>query len=142
MPMQIIQSYTLENINAVLAKVELLSHPHRRSSKHFDSSNKKHRGKKYGYIIYVMWGLNWRERELCSFGYRIYDYKTALNKFNHVCACIRTCDKTEDDAHQLWISSGLLNEKTINLKHYGNKDYFPTFFDFARKNGFVSDQLN
>lgn len=138
MTTHIIDTYTFEGITAVFAKVELMGHPHRRSSNYFDTSKKKSRGKKFGYIIYVMWGSNWREKELRSFGYRIYDYKVALNKFNHVCACIRTCDKTEDDVHQLWLASGLLDNKTIGLKHYGNKDYFPTFFDFARENGFVS----
>lgn len=78
---------------------------------------KKHRGNKFGYIIYVKMNQS-------SFGCRIKNYKWALKKYNNICAHIKTIDENATDIFSLWESVTYLPDK-----YYLNKDYVPTYVE-------------
>ena len=82
--------------------------------------------KKHSYIVYVMLGPNFWERELGSFGYRIKTYKQALKMFHNVCAHIKTTSDLSD------ISCLRKSCTPLNEKYYLNKDFVPTWYDLLK----------
>lgn len=91
----------------------------------------KYYDKKHSYIVYTMFGSNFWEKELHSFGYRIKTYKHALKMFHNVCAHIKTTTDSSDIC-ALWNSCTNMNEK-----YYLNKDYVPGWHDALKAVGLL-----
>lgn len=140
----IIFNKTFGRIRVILAKTEI-GHPHRKSS-----TSKRCRGKKFGYIIYLTSGENFGVLHK-SFGYRILTFSKARKFYDICCANVRAFEgKLVDDyILPLWTACNC-NEAIFSrksriglLKFIGNKDYFPSFYDFLSKNNLIQiDETN
>jgi hypothetical protein len=141
---EIIYTNTKNIIDIVVAKVELYGSPFRCSiHKHSYPFNKKVRGKKYGYMIYVKFKGDNFEGINNPFGYRVYTKKAAMRMVYQIEAAVHTIYRRylrEAYGHHLHtlltsVHSYLYNHNVHGDKHFrthlnaqGNKDFFPTFY--------------
>lgn len=137
----IIQKRVINNITVILASCKLYDQAFRKHSRY--PTNKRRRGgEKTGYMIYIFSGNN-PNTLYKSFGYRILTYRKA-KKFYEICFSLaKNAKLTDDYILPLWSECNCKEaiyerRKHIDIiKYFGNKDFFPTFYDFLLENNLI-----
>ena len=137
----IIEKRIVNNITVILASCKLYDQEFRKHSSHPDRKRRRG-GIKTGYLIYIFSGDN-PDTLYKSFGYRILTYRKA-KKFYEICySCAKNAKLNDDYILPLWSAcnceEAIYQRKThIDIrKYFGNKDFFPTFYDFLIENNFI-----
>ena len=140
----ILEKRTVNNVTLILAATKLYDQPFRKTYQEDISRKARRGGVKFGYLIYIFSGDNCGIFEK-SFGFRILTYRKA-KKFFEICyANAKHTSLHNGYILPLW-EKCLCDSKIYAsrshidmIKFFGNKDHFPSFYDFLVENKLIQN---
>ena len=148
---QIFLKKEVEIVQILILRVKLLSGGPFRNSKgenYNPHEKKKHRGKKYGYMIFTRLITDNPEIKNKGYGFRVYTKKSAIKILNQIDAYIKSTIRTLnygagghfkqnliEIVYEKLYKNNVLGEKHFRTLHnsIGNKDFFPSWYEILKE---------